>query len=369
LSNSSTTDHIDLFARTRYFLRIPHRKHSMNMLNRRTFVQRAGLAGASLLGLTFGARRAVADPDPPPASPGTAANTAAASSEPDVFTLPFGGEDAFVIHDGALSMPGIQPMFAPEAKKEQIESLLKESSLPSDHIALSINVLVLKSPSGVALFDAGAGSAFGPTTGKLLRGLARIGVPPSDVKSIYVTHAHPDHICGLVDASSNPVFPSAKILADKTEVDFWTSEHPDLSGMKVPAEMRSQSLGTIQKTLDALKSSLELKSPGRLSPEVELIAAPGHTPGHSFFKVSRGGDTLLVMGDVVHSFALQFPHPEWTMAFDTVPAQAIKTRRKLFKDAAAEQTTLLGAHMPFPGIGHVRVAGSGYQWVPRPWVI
>jgi glyoxylase-like metal-dependent hydrolase (beta-lactamase superfamily II) len=75
------------------------------------------------------------------------------------------------------------------------------------------------------------------------------------------------------------------------------------------------------------------------------------------------------MGDVIHLFALQFPHPEWTMAFDSAPAQAIKTRRKLFKDAAAERTTLIGAHMPFPGIGHVRAAGPGYQWVPRPWVI
>jgi glyoxylase-like metal-dependent hydrolase (beta-lactamase superfamily II) len=341
----------------------------MNTLNRRTFVQRAGLAGASLLGLTFGARRAIADPDPPPAAPGAATSAATGSSEADVFTFPFGGEDAYVIHDGALSMPGIQPTFAPEATNEQIESLLKESSLPSDHITLSINVFVLKSASGVILFDAGAGTAYGPNTGKLLRGLARIGVAPSDVKSIFITHAHPDHICGLVDASSNPVFASAKIFAAKDEVDFWTGDHPDLSGMKVPPESRAQALGTTQKTLGAVKGSLELKSAGRLSPEVELVAAPGHTPGHSFFKVSRGGDNLLVMGDVVHLFALQFPHPEWTMAFDTVPAQAIKTRRKLFKDAAAERTTLIGAHMPFPGIGHVRTAGSGYQWVPRPWVI
>jgi hypothetical protein len=95
-----------------------------------------------------------------------------------VFSFPFGGEEAFVIHDGALTMPGIQPMFVPEASKEQLESLLKESALPSDHVTLSINVLVLKSRSGVTLIDAGGGSALGPTTGKLLRGLARIGVAP-----------------------------------------------------------------------------------------------------------------------------------------------------------------------------------------------
>jgi len=68
-------------------------------------------------------------------------------------------------------------------------------------------------------------------------------------------------------------------------------------------------------------------------------------------------------------FALQFPHPEWTMAYDTHPAQAVKTRRKLFKDEAADQITLLGSHMPFPGIGHVRKAKQGYVWMQRPWVL
>ena len=78
---------------------------------------------------------------------------------------------------------------------------------------------------------------------------------------------------------------------------------------------------------------------------------------------------LLVIGDAVHSYALQFPHPEWTMAFDVNPGMAVTTRRKIFKDAAAARTTLMGYHLPFPGIGHARAVGSGYEWVPRPWVV
>jgi glyoxylase-like metal-dependent hydrolase (beta-lactamase superfamily II) len=336
-------------------------------VNRRTFLQRAGLAGISLLGFTLSPHPATADRDPPPDS--AQAASAHPSPEADVFTFPFGGEDAFIIHDGALTLPGIQPVFAPEAKKEQVEALLKQNYLPLDHVTLSVNVLVLKSKSGVMLFDAGAGTAFGPATGKLLRGLARIGIGPADVKTIFITHAHPDHVCGLVDASWVPVFPSAGIIAAKTEVDFWTSENPDLSGIRVQPENRDQILATIKKTLAAVKANLELKSPGKVSPQVELIPAPGHTPGHSLFKVSQGDDNLLVMGDAVHVFALQFPHPEWTMAYDTYPAQAVKTRRKLFKDEAADRITLLGAHMPFPGIGHVRKAKQGYEWVARPWAL
>ena len=335
-------------------------------VKRRTFLQRAGLAGLSVLGLTLVPFRPFADADTPQ---GSAPAAVTPSPEVDIFSFPFGGEEAYVIHDGAVTLPGIQPIFAPEATKKQIDELLKQNYLPTDHVTLSVNVLVLKSKSGVMLFDAGAGNAFGPAAGKLVRGLARIGIAPADVKTIFVTHAHPDHVCGLVDASSAPIFPSAGIIAAKTEVDFWTGNNPDLSGMRMPPEQRDQALTTIKKTLAAVKAALDLKSPGKVSPEIQLIAAPGHTPGHSLFKVSRGADTLLVMGDAVHVFALQFAHPEWTMAFDVNPAQAVKTRRNLFKEEAADRITLLGAHMPFPGIGHVRKANQGYVWVPRPWAI
>jgi glyoxylase-like metal-dependent hydrolase (beta-lactamase superfamily II) len=64
---------------------------------------------------------------------------------------------------------------------------------------------------------------------------------------------------------------------------------------------------------------IDLQAPGRLSPEVELVAAPGHTPGHSCFQVNSGEEKLLVFGDAVHLYTLQFPHPEWTMAYDVHP--------------------------------------------------
>ena len=74
------------------------------------------------------------------------------------------------------------------------------------------------------------------------------------------------------------------------------------------------------------------------------------------------------MGDAVHVYSLQFSHPEWTMIYDVNPAQAISTRSNLFKKAAAERTLLMGYHLPFPGLGHARKAGTGYEWSPKPSV-
>ncbi len=336
-------------------------------IDRRTFVQRTGLTGLSLLAFGLGSRRAAADPDPAPD-----AKTAAAAdnpADPEILQFRLGDLDAFVVHDGFLGLPSVQPMFAPEAKPEEIEELLKRNFLPPSRAALSLNVLVVKGKSGVMLFDSGAGHAFGPAMGHFLRGLARLGIRPGDVKTIFVTHAHSDHIGGLVNENNEPVFSSARIVAARKEVEFWTASAPDLSGVRITPEMKAQSLSGIQKVLGAVKGSFELKEPGRVSPEVELIASPGHTPGHCYFLVSSGEEKLLVIGDAVHLHALQFPHPEWTMTYDTNPSQAIDTRRKLFKQASADRTLLLGYHMPFPGLGHVRTDGPGYAWMPRPWVV
>jgi glyoxylase-like metal-dependent hydrolase (beta-lactamase superfamily II) len=336
----------------------------MNTLNRRDFVRGAGLTGVALMAGGLAANRAVADPDPAPGAP-----PPARSPEPELFSFALGGTEAFVIHDFSLSLPSIQPMFVPEATKPEIDAICKREFLSADHLSLSVNILVLKTNSGVMLFDTGIGHAFGPVPGRLLAGLEKLGIKPGDVKFVFITHAHLDHVSGLLNESGQPVFPSAKIVAAREEVSFWTGEKPDLSGMRTPAEATAQALSGAQKVLGALKDKLDLAVPGRVAPGVELVAAPGHTPGHSLFQISQGDEVLVNIGDAVHLYALQFARPDWTMSFDVDPAKAVKTRVELFKKWASQRTTILAAHLPFPGIGHVRAAAQGYEWVPRPWVV
>ncbi|MNC81841.1 hypothetical protein D3C75_1351030 [compost metagenome] len=66
----------------------------------------------------------------------------------------------------------------------------------------------------------------------------------------------------------------------------------------------------------------------------------------------------------MHSHAVQFARPEVSIEFDVDSAQAIATRQRVFADAALDKLWVAGAHLPFPGIGHVRVEGEGYAWVP-----
>jgi len=324
---------------------------------------RTGLAGLSLLGLQA-VNRAAADPEPEPGKP----MPPAGSAEAEVHAFKLGGADAYVILDGALTFPGVQPAFAPEGKPEEVEAVSQRNFESSKRLVMSVNVLVLKLASGAVLFDSGAGGAFGPAAGKLVGGLKKIGLTPADVKLICVTHAHGDHIGGLLDGAGQPLFAGAKIVAAQTEVDFWTAEAPDVSGMRTPPEARQGVVKSIQKVLATVKPNLERRAPGAITPEIEMIAAPGHTPGHSLFRVTVGGESLLVIGDAVHVWSVQFDRPEWTMIYDVNPAEAISTRQKLFKEAVSDRTLLQAYHLPFPGLGHVRAVGTGFQWVPRSWV-
>ncbi|MFO1475973.1 MAG: MBL fold metallo-hydrolase [Verrucomicrobiota bacterium] len=337
------------------------------MINRRSFFKQGGLAGLGLAAASLAVSRAVADPDPAPGSKPLSPG-ARTLPDPEIYPFQLGGREAFVVHDGSIQFPGIQPIFAPEAGTAELDALLQKQFLPADHLALSVNVLVVKSADGVQLFDGGAGGSMGPSAGRLVAGLARIGIAPGEVKTVFVTHAHPDHIAGLLQ-ENHPVFPSARIVASKTEVDFWTGAAPDLSGTRLPPEMRAQAAASIKGLLNNLSPALDLKGPGKVASNVELIASPGHTPGHALFLVSEGDDKLMVIGDIVHAWALQFAHPEWTMAFDTDPKQAIATRRKFFQQLASDRMAVSAYHLPFPGLGHVRTAGKDFEWAARPWVV
>ena len=62
--------------------------------------------------------------------------------------------------------------------------------------------------------------------------------------------------------------------------------------------------------------------------------------------------------------AIRFVEPAVTIAFDSDASQAVSERKKAFADAARGGYLVAGAHLPFPGIGHVRAERGAYVWVP-----
>jgi glyoxylase-like metal-dependent hydrolase (beta-lactamase superfamily II) len=112
---------------------------------------------------------------------------------------------------------------------------------------------------------------------------------------------------------------------------------------------------------------VRLAGAGEVVPGLMLESAPGHTPGHAAVRVSSGDAQLLIWGDAIHAAALQFDRPDWSVAFDTDPAQSAATRRRLLDMAAQDRIVVAGMHHPFPGIGRVGRRGDAFTYVPEPW--
>jgi glyoxylase-like metal-dependent hydrolase (beta-lactamase superfamily II) len=287
--------------------------------------------------------------------------------------LPFmiGDVQAYSISDGTIVLPTIQPLIAPEGDPAAVAANLQAAYLPTDHAAFGVNILLLRLGSRLVLVDAGNGIGGAPATGHLVASLATLGITPDQITDVVVSHAHGDHIAGLVDPTSGALtFPHADVHINGVESAYWTSASPDTSKLRLPPEQRAASVAAAKKTLLAVGGKLHSAEPGvAILPGIELVSAYGHTPGHCAIRITSGSTQVVHIADLVHHPTLQFAHPEWTIAFDSDPAAAIVARRQLFERLAADKTLVFTYHLPFPGIGYIRATGGAYEWVPRNWAV
>ncbi len=176
-----------------------------------------------------------------------------------------------------------------------------------------------------------------------------------------LTHAHPDHLGGNLDAEGRPAYPNARYVVSKAEWDFWTSG-PDLAELAVPDELRRvlaefarASLRGVQRQVDLVASDAEVV------PGVRVAAAPGHTPGQLVVEVESEGERLLDVADVVlHPIHLE--RPDWYAVVDFSPEQTVATRRRVMSQAADQRALVFGLHFAFPALGHVERAGDTWKW-------
>ena len=280
---------------------------------------------------------------------------------PGFYRMALGEFEVTALYDGYVKL---DPKLLKGASAEDVQSLLAKMFLESSKgVQTAVNAYLVNTGSQLVLIDTGAAQCFGPTLGVIQSNLKAAGYSPEQVDTVLLTHLHPDHACGLQGVEGKAAFPNATVYVPQAEADFWLSE-------EVAAKAAESSQGMFKMARAAVApyvASERLKryaegSP--LVPGIASVALHGHTPGHSGYLLSSAGQSLLVWGDIVHSHAVQFARPEVAIEFDVDSAQAIATRKKVFADAARDKLWVAGAHLPFPGIGHVRAEGAGYAWVP-----
>jgi glyoxylase-like metal-dependent hydrolase (beta-lactamase superfamily II) len=277
---------------------------------------------------------------------------------PGYYRLMLGDFEVTVLRDGSLSLPASILTNTTEAATEKALA----RNFQKSPFEASDNAFLINTGAKLVLIDTGSGSLMGPTAGNLLTNLKASGYRPEQIDEVYLTHMHPDHAGGLM-AAGKLAFPNAVLRADRHEAAFWLSE---ANLEKSPATMKDFFRGAMAAVNPYIAAGKFKPFEGdtQLVPGIEVIAAPGHTPGHSIYSIESRDQKLVLWGDLVHVAAVQFREPSVTILFDVDSQNAAKQRQHAYADAAKAGYLVGTAHLPFPGIGHLRAEGKGYAWVP-----
>ena len=267
------------------------------------------------------------------------------------------------LSDGSLPYP--PNWFFANVPQQRLEEELRAHGLRTDEVTGTYTCLLVSTGKNKVLIDTGAGK-IAASTGELMVNLEKAGAHPSEIDTVILTHGHPDHIGGTLDAEGKPAFPNARYLMWKDEWQFWTSEEPDLSAMPVPEELKTGLiLGTARRCLPPLRKQIELvEKESEVVPGIHLLPTPGHTPGHLAVAVTSGTDSVLHVADaVLHPILME--QPTWRTVFDLEQDRAAETRRRLLDRAAADKTKVMAYHFPFPTLGRVASRRTGgWEWEP-----
>jgi glyoxylase-like metal-dependent hydrolase (beta-lactamase superfamily II) len=272
-----------------------------------------------------------------------------------------GDVEVFSLIDGMRDVPLREGMVR-NVGVEQVKTALRTAGFPENQAPVRFIVMALKLRDQVALIDSGTGGhpIYGQGNGRLFESMAAAGLDPKAIKTILISHLHGDHIYGLMNNETNAqVFPNAEIVVPAAELEWWTRpgvESIDLGPTRKGLAQR------IQTTIATWKNVRLFEGEPELLPGVQVVRAPGHSPGMVTHLVASGGRQFLISADVVNLSPHIQTNPEWQLAIDQDPQMAVETRKKIFDRAVADKLTVSGTHWLMPNAGIFTKDGSGYAF-------
>ncbi|MFN3971279.1 MAG: MBL fold metallo-hydrolase [Gemmobacter sp.] len=273
-------------------------------------------------------------------------------------TLTLGSRRIDTLSDGSLTLPG--DFILGGMPQDEMQAIMARHSLPSDVLTPPCNVTLLRDGDRRILFDAGSGPDFQPTAGKLVEALDLLGLGPDDITHVVLTHAHPDHLWGVLNDFDEPVFANAEHLIARAEHDYWTDPGTVAS---IGEERTAFAVGAARR-LQAVADRMRLFDAGEeVLPGVTARATAGHSPGHTSFILHGAGGAALVTGDALGNHHVAFERPDWPSGQDQDRAAAAAMRPGLLDQIVAEDMAVIGFHLPGGGIGRVERSQGAFRFV------
>lgn len=228
---------------------------------------------------------------------------------------------------------------------------------------MSLGALLVRSGEHLVLVDLGWGpteeSIVDPVTGAtdgwigggaLVDNLAACGVRPGDVDAVLFSHLHRDHT-GWLARDGEPCFSNADHFVAEAEWTYWTT----VGALGVgPAPTHAQ--------LGALEGRLAFVADGDTPvPGIEVLATPGHTPGHCSFVLSSGTERAVVLGDAIHC-PVELLEPELWYVADVDPELARRTKRHIEAELLRPDTIAAGPHFADLVFGRLLPGEGKRRW-------
>lgn len=275
---------------------------------------------------------------------GTAAIAAPVPVGPAAQSFPLGRFTLVALRDMVNAVPDDGSVFGKDVGAPAVKAALDARHLDDTTLPLGVDALLVREPGRTILIDTGLGPKVG---GALPRSLALAGVDPAAITDVLVTHAHGDHVGGLVTADGALAFPNAAVRMSATEW-AWMRSKPENAAL-----------------VQAISPRIVTFAAGdQVAPGIRSVPLSGHTPGHVGYEIASGGQRLLDIGDTAHSAVISLGHPEWIIGYDTDPDGGRDRRKAELAVLAASGERVFAPHFPFPGTGRIVRDGAAYAWRP-----
>ena len=282
----------------------------------------------------------------------------ASLATPAVAEIALGSGTLTTVSDGSLTLPG--SFLLGDLPEGDVAKVLAKHGLSLGQLTPECNLALYRDGTNKVLFDTGSGADFMPNAGKIIDSLDAIGETPEDITHVVFTHAHPDHIWGVLDEFDDLLFYEATHMMGRTEWDYWWNPET----VNTIGEARAAFAVGAKRRMEAIEDSVQLFDDGaEILPGIAAFASYGHTPGHMSFEIRQGNSAAMVVGDAIGNHHLAFDKPGWMTGADQDGEEAVRSRQILFDRLITDDLALVGFHLPGGGIGRVDVTGDAFTFV------
>ena len=279
---------------------------------------------------------------------------------PAVANFSLGTGTLTTVSDGHLTLPG--DFFFASMPQDELDTILDAASVSRSEVMPECNLTLYRYEDKAVLFDVGSGTDFMPSAGQVMDSLDAIDMAPDEITHVIFTHAHPDHIWGVLDDFDDLAFPEATYMIGRAEWDYWW----DPNTVDSIGEARAAFAVGAKRRMEAIEDQTVLFDPGdEILPGISAVPSFGHTPGHMSFEIRDGGDAVMVVGDAVGNHHVALHRPTWRSGADQDADQAVDSRIALLDRLTSEDLRIAGFHLPQGGLGRIITAGDGYRFLPE----